>query len=176
MAARSGCCRSADCCRTRAWTCWRRRCGGWDRARDAERIRVVGSGPETPALAALRALPGVVVENRWVPEDEIGALLGWADALILTHTEASQSGVAAAALAAGRRVLATRVGGLTEQLQDEPLATLCPPDADALAAALRGLIAAPGAAAPAGRCARGLAGDGRVAAGLGGGAIRWRGR
>jgi glycosyltransferase involved in cell wall biosynthesis len=106
-------------------------------------IRVVGSGPETPALAMLRALPGVVVENRWVPEDEVGALLGWSDALILAYTEASQSGVAAAALAAGRRVVATRVGGLQEQLQDEPLATLCPPDADALAAALRGLIAAP---------------------------------
>jgi glycosyltransferase involved in cell wall biosynthesis len=39
--------------------------------------------------------------------------------------------------------VATRVGGLAEQLQDEPLATLCPPDADALAAALRELIAAP---------------------------------
>ena len=106
-------------------------------------IRVVGSGPETPALTTLRALPGVAVENRWVPEDEVGALLGWSDALILTYTEASQSGVAAAALAAGRRVVATRVGGLAEQLQDEPLATLCPPDADALAAALRELIAAP---------------------------------
>ncbi len=114
---------------------------------DAE-IRVVGSGPETPALAALRALPGIAVENRWVPEDEVGALLGWADAMILTHTEASQSGVAAAALAAGRRVVATRVGGLTEQLQDEPLATLCPPDADTLATALRNLIAAPGPPVP----------------------------
>ena len=62
--------------------------------------------------------------------------------------EASQSGVAAAALAAGRRVVATRVGGLTEQLQDEPLATLCAPDPDALATALRGLIAAPGASHP----------------------------
>jgi glycosyltransferase involved in cell wall biosynthesis len=106
-------------------------------------IRVVGSGPETAALATLRALPGVVVENRWVPEDEVGVLLGWADALILAYTEASQSGVAAAALAAGRRVVATRVGGLAEQLQHEPLATLCPPAADALATALRDLIAAP---------------------------------
>lgn len=117
------------------------------RRTDAE-FRVVGSGPETPALAALRALPGVAVENRWVPEHEVGALLGWADVLVLAYTEASQSGVAAAALAAGRRVVATRVGGLTEQLQDEPLAILCPPDADALAAALRNLITAPDAPLP----------------------------
>jgi glycosyltransferase involved in cell wall biosynthesis len=106
-------------------------------------VRVVGQGPDTPALDALRALPGVTVENRWVPEDEVGALLGWADALILAYTEASQSGVAAAALAAGRRVVATRVGGLIEQLQEQPLATLCPPDAAALATALEEMIAAP---------------------------------
>ena len=111
-------------------------------------VRVVGDGAETPTLAALRTLPGVAVENRWVPEAEVGALLAWADALILTYTEASQSGVAAAALAAGRRVVATRVGGLTEQLQDEPLATLCAPDAATLAEALRDLIAAPGSPDP----------------------------
>ena len=31
-------------------------------------VRVVGQGPESTALADLRALPGVKVENRWVPE------------------------------------------------------------------------------------------------------------
>lgn len=106
-------------------------------------FRLVGGGPETPALAALRALPGVSVENRWVPEEEIGTLLGWADALVLSYTEATQSGVAAAALGAGRRVVATRVGGLAEQLHDTSLATLCRPDPLELAATLRRLIAAP---------------------------------
>jgi glycosyltransferase involved in cell wall biosynthesis len=107
-------------------------------------FRLVGGGPETPTLAALRALPGVSVENRWVPEEEIGALLGWADALVLSYTEATQSGVAAAAVAAGRRIVATRVGGLPEQLRDTKLATLCQPDALELAATLRGLIDTPG--------------------------------
>jgi glycosyltransferase involved in cell wall biosynthesis len=100
-------------------------------------VRVVGAGPEGPDLAALRALPGVTVENRWVPEAEVGALLGWADAVVLPYHEASQSGVAAAALAAGRQVIATNVGGLAEQLGAEPLAILCEPRADSLAAALR---------------------------------------
>ena len=99
--------------------------------------------PGERELAALRALPGVTVENRWVPEDEIGALLGWSDALVLPYREASQSGVAAAAIAAGRRVLATRVGGLEEQLADAPGAILCEPDAASLVAGLRGLIEAP---------------------------------
>lgn len=103
-------------------------------------VRVVGSGPESATLAALRALPGVTVENRWVPEDEVGTLLGWADAVVLPYREASQSGVAAAALAARRQVVATNVGGLAEQLRGEPLAILCEPDAASLAEGLRRVL------------------------------------
>lgn len=99
-------------------------------------LRVVGSGPESPALDALRACRGVTVENRWVPENEIGALLAWSDALILPYREASQSGVAAAALAAGRPVIATRVGGLREQLSRAPQVMLCEPTAASLARAI----------------------------------------
>ncbi len=103
-------------------------------------VRIVGHGPASDVLNRLRAMPGVTVENRWVPEDEIGALLGWSDALVLSYREASQSGVAAAALAAGRRVLGTRVGGLAEQLACNDLALLCEPDATSVAAGLRQLL------------------------------------
>jgi glycosyltransferase involved in cell wall biosynthesis len=106
-------------------------------------VRVIGQGPESPALAALRAMPGVSVDNRWVPEDEIAGLLAWSDALVLSHIEASQSGVAAAAIAARRWVVSTRVGGLVEQLQDEPLARMCEPDAKSLAAAVLSLLSDP---------------------------------
>ena len=109
-------------------------------ARDDLEVRVVGSGPESAVLDALRALPGVTVENRWVPEDEVGALLAWSDALVLSHREASQSGVAAAAIAARRWIVATRVGGLQEQLQGVPGAILCEPDAGSLAEALGRLV------------------------------------
>ncbi len=105
--------------------------------------RVIGQGPETVALASLRAMAHVQVENRWVPEAEIGALLAWADAVVLCHTEASQSGVAAAAVAARRWVVATRVGGLVEQLQDETLARLAAPDAESLADAVISLVRDP---------------------------------
>lgn len=103
-------------------------------------VRVVGSGPETADLDRLRALPGVTVENRWVPEHEIPVLLGWSDGLILSHREASQSGVAAAAIAAHRWVIATRVGGLAEQLSAEPMALLCDPAAASVADAIRTLL------------------------------------
>ncbi len=112
-------------------------------------VRVVGSGPETPTLEALRALPGVTVENRWVADEEIGGLLAWASALVLPYREASQSGVAAAALAAGRRVLSTRVGGLVEQLSREPRAIMCEPNVDSLVDGLQTLLAVSGEPEPA---------------------------
>jgi glycosyltransferase involved in cell wall biosynthesis len=112
-------------------------------------LRVVGAGPESSVLADLRGLPGVTVENRWVPEGEVGDLIAWADALILSHREASQSGAAAAAIAAGRWVVATRVGGLVEQLRESPLARLCDPDPESLAAALHALLDVGSAAVPA---------------------------
>ena len=111
--------------------------------RDDMELRIVGSGPECAELAALRAMPGVTVENRWVPEPELAEILAWADALVLSHREASQSGVAAAAIAANRWIVATRIGGLAEQLGREPLARLCEPDAASLAAALRALLDSP---------------------------------
>jgi len=104
-------------------------------------VRIVGSGPESPALAALRDMPGVTVENRWVAEHEIGAIIAWSDALVLPYREASQSGAAAAAIAARRFVVATRVGGLIEQMQGHELARLCAPDAQSLAAAFQSLLA-----------------------------------
>jgi glycosyltransferase involved in cell wall biosynthesis len=103
-------------------------------------IRVVGLGPESRELDALRGLPDVTVENRWVPETEVGALFSWADAVVLPYREASQSGVAAVALAAHRYVVATNVGGLSEQLGSEPLAILCEPDATSLANGLRRVL------------------------------------
>ncbi len=106
-------------------------------------VRVVGSGPASAELDRLAAMPGVTVENRWVPEAEMAALLGWADALILSHREASQSGVAVAALAARRLVVATNVGGLSEQLKDYPGAILCEPSPDALAEGVLALLNRP---------------------------------
>jgi glycosyltransferase involved in cell wall biosynthesis len=109
-------------------------------------LRIIGQGPQAPVLDRLARRPGVSVENRWVPEAEIGELLAWADAVVLSHREASQSGVAALAVAAGRWLLATRVGGLAEQLRGIPSARLCEPRADSLAQALAGLLDDPGSA------------------------------
>ena len=106
-------------------------------------VRIVGQGPGSETLRALASLPQVSVENRWVPEDDIGALIAWADAVVLPYREASQSGVAAIAIASDRWVLATRVGGLAEQFGSERLAILCEPDPQSIRAALLRLLQAP---------------------------------
>lgn len=110
---------------------------------DRLEVRVVGQGPASAELARLAELPGVTVENRWVPEGEITGLIAWADAVILPYREASQSGVAEAAIAARRWVVATRVGGLVEQFRDEQLAIMCAPEANDLRRALEMLLMAP---------------------------------
>lgn len=101
--------------------------------------RIAGSGPETPELAALRDLPHARVENRWVPEVELPALLAWADVILLTHRAASQSGLIAAAQGTGRFLVTTDAGGLDEQSGG----TAVPPDPEILAAAVMATRLAP---------------------------------
>ena len=67
---------------------------------------------------------------------------------MLPYKEASQSGIAPTAIAAGRFVVSTRVGGLIEQLGNESLATLCELNAASLAAGLRDVLHASPAERP----------------------------
>jgi glycosyltransferase involved in cell wall biosynthesis len=77
---------------------------------------VMGEGRLGPEKATLNAL-GANIINRWVDEAEIAAALLEHHVLVLSHVEASQSGVAAMALGVGLPVLATPVGGLKEQVR-----------------------------------------------------------
>jgi glycosyltransferase involved in cell wall biosynthesis len=80
-------------------------------------LGVYGDGDlsaEEPRLYAL----GATVVNRWFRDAEIADIFGRYDAVVLSHTEASQSGVAAVGFGAGLPVVATPVGGLREQVQD----------------------------------------------------------
>ncbi|WP_297488987.1 glycosyltransferase [Acidocella sp.] len=106
--------------------------------RDFE-LRICGEGPRSATLARLAAMDGVDVENRWFSDAELPGLLAWAGGLVLPYREASQSGVAAMAIAAGRQVLATNVGGLPEQLGHLPAALLCAPEPHAIAQGLQSL-------------------------------------
>jgi glycosyltransferase involved in cell wall biosynthesis len=78
-------------------------------------VGVFGAGDIGPEIERLRRL-GAEVVNRWIDTAEIAEILGRHDVVVVSHTEASQSGVIAAAHGAGLPVVATPVGGLSEQI------------------------------------------------------------
>ncbi|UFN48338.1 glycosyltransferase [Roseomonas sp. OT10] len=84
--------------------------------RPEARLRIVGEGDAEACAPGLAGLPGVTLEQRWVPDGEMAALLAGAWAVVLPYREASQSGVLPLALALGVPAVATPVGGLAEQI------------------------------------------------------------
>ena len=106
-------------------------------------VGVFGDGPLGACASRLAALQAEIA-NHWLTDAEIAATLPRYHAMILSHTEASQSGVAAVALGAGLPVVATPVGGLVEQITDGHTGMLAArADAPALAPAIRTLLLDP---------------------------------
>lgn len=81
-------------------------------------LMIAGPGDLSPYEQAVRELHGITVDNRWIPEGEIGDFFKKADLVVVPYVEASQSGVIATAYASGLPVVATPVGGLAEQVID----------------------------------------------------------
>lgn len=73
---------------------------------------IAGDGPQQ-----LSPQPGVTLIQRWIEDDEVKALFDDVDAVVLPHTEASQSGVIPLANHFGLPCIATPVGGLPEQIR-----------------------------------------------------------
>jgi glycosyltransferase involved in cell wall biosynthesis len=102
-------------------------------------LGVFGDGQLGPLGARLAAL-GAEVENRWIADGEVAGILSRYHAVALAHNECSQSGVAAVALGAGLPVVASRVGGLAEQVKNGTTGVLADgSDPASLAAAIRRL-------------------------------------
>jgi glycosyltransferase involved in cell wall biosynthesis len=81
---------------------------------------------------------------RFHDDDELPALFRRADVVVLPYREIDQSGVLYTALAFGRPLVVTRVGGLPELADLHGAAVAVPPeDADALGEALARLVADP---------------------------------
>jgi glycosyltransferase involved in cell wall biosynthesis len=104
-------------------------------------LGVFGEGPLGALQARLQAI-GAEVQNCWIADDEVGAILARHHAVALPHNECSQSGAAAAALGAGLPLVGCRIGGLAEQVRDGATGVLAQgSDAASLAAAIRRLAA-----------------------------------
>ncbi len=97
----------------------------------------------------------VVKRLGYIPDDDIPKLFASAAAVALPYKEIDQSGVLLLALASGKAVVASRIGGIPEAVRDGETGILIPPgDTDALAKALTGLLNDPGKARALGANAR----------------------
>jgi glycosyltransferase involved in cell wall biosynthesis len=117
------------------------------------RVLIAGEGPERAALDARIAALGigerVDLLGAW---DDVPSLLMAAALYVQPSREEGQGIAALEAMAAGRAVIATRVGGLPEVVAENVTGWLVPPDdPTALGAAIQALLADP--------CARRALGD-----------------
>jgi glycosyltransferase involved in cell wall biosynthesis len=108
------------------------------------RLLVVGAGDLSPYQAALKDLPGVEVINEWIRDEKLDHYFSQADLLVLPYTSASQSGVLATAAGYALPVLATRTGGIPEQIIEGETGLLVEPgSAEELARAIEMLSRQP---------------------------------
>ncbi len=107
-------------------------------------LHIVGEGNLSPYKKNLDLLEDVKIINQWIPDTEIGRYFQQCDLLVLPYTSASQSGIIPIAATFGLPVIATRTGGLPEQIDHGLNGWLVPPnDVDALSAAIEEAITHP---------------------------------
>jgi glycosyltransferase involved in cell wall biosynthesis len=106
------------------------------------RLIIAGTGPDLDVHAERIATSGhIELINKYIPAGEVAALFRRASAVVLPYTDATQSGVAAIALANSRPVIATATGDLTEIVVDGRSGLVIPPcEAVALADAMTQLL------------------------------------
>jgi glycosyltransferase involved in cell wall biosynthesis len=122
-------------------------------------LTLAGKGPELDRLRGrIDTMPQIKVLDGWLtPLDAIREFQK-AALVVLPYLEATQSGVLAAAVANGRPVVASDVGGIPDVVVDGRTGVLTPPgDAGALADALGRLLGEPATLARMGAAAAGLA-------------------
>lgn len=130
----------------------------WRGVENAE-LWVVGMPRMDTAPLKAGAPPGVRFIERFVDDAEVAALFARADVVVLPYRGIDQSGVLFTALAFGRPLVLSAVGGFPE-VAAEGAARLVPPgDAGALGAELRGLLADADARAALAARAAALAGE-----------------
>jgi glycosyltransferase involved in cell wall biosynthesis len=122
-----------------AWTAVRR-------ALPAARLWIVGDGEDGPRLQSLAQRLGISDTCRFVGyRDDARAYIAAADVLVITSMYESFGYVALEACACGTPVVASRVDGLVDIIQDRVEGFLIPPgDSDALPARVIELLRDPG--------------------------------
>ncbi len=117
------------------------------RGLDAAELWIVGMPRIDIAALAAGAPPGVRLLPRYVDDSELAAIFARADLVVLPYREIDQSGVLATALAFGRPMLLSDVGGFPEVAATGAARTFRAGDVRALRYALMTLLEDPAALA-----------------------------
>lgn len=80
------------------------------------KLVVAGGGKYHFDISEYAALPYIDIRNRFIPDEELVALMNKTQFMVCPYTDATQSGVIMSSFTFGTPVLATRVGGLPEML------------------------------------------------------------
>ena len=81
------------------------------------KLTIAGSGNLKPYEKEISGLhKSLVINNKWLSDDEIGNLINECDFLVLPYIDASQSGIIPLAFGCGKTVIVTDVGALREQV------------------------------------------------------------
>lgn len=115
------------------------------------------AGIETPEGARAAAGEGIHVAPRFIADAELPAYFARADLVVLPYREIDQSGVLFTALAFGKPLLLSNVGGFPEIAAGGAGVTVPPGDPEALAGALARLLGDPAALAGMASAARAAA-------------------
>jgi glycosyltransferase involved in cell wall biosynthesis len=104
---------------------------------------IAGDGPINKVLKMKADKLGIKLLNYWISDEELCGLLSETDIIILPYKKASQSGPASIATSLGIPVIASRVGGLTEQVIDGVNGFLIEPCAQDIVNAVKKILLNP---------------------------------
>lgn len=105
------------------------------------KVIIAGSGKMYFDISKYDSLSYVEILNRFIGLDELSDLIRGALFIVCPYTDATQSGVVYSSFALNTPVIATRVGGLPEMIEDGKTGIIVPPkDSSALATAILSLL------------------------------------
>lgn len=110
-------------------------------AMDKVSLSIYGAGDFAPYQKQVEELPDITVVNRWIADEEVACIFQGENLItVLPYLDATQSGVVLVSMDLGVPIIATKTGGLSEQIEDGVTGILVEPgDAEQLSEAMIGL-------------------------------------